>query len=173
LEELIYWGIILIFYLFSAYRSKQKKDKNQETLIPKGIPKQKKEPKQPDFSIFEFLDDAIENSSINLDRLPQNNEQGINSNMQKMHRVNREQDLDLLLSEKDEINNINDKKIKSKYNIKDKHLSHLETRINVGDKNKKSSSEKLLSIQKKLRNEPTKLAIVMQAIFDPPKSQGI
>ena len=90
-----------------------------------------------------------------------------------MHRANREQDLDLLLSEKDDINNINDKKIKSKYNIKDKHLSHLETRINVGDKNKKSSSEKLLSIQKKLRNEPTKLAIVMQAIFDPPKSQGI
>ena len=110
MEELIYWGIILIFYLFSAYRSKQKKDKKQETLIPKAIPKQKKEPKQPDFSIFEFLDDAIEKSSINLDRLPQNNEQGINSNMQKMHRANREQDLDLLLSEKDDINNINDKK---------------------------------------------------------------
>ena len=59
-------------------------------------------------------------------------------------------------------------------NIKDNHLTHLEKRIDLGKIKKRTSpAKKLLTIQKKLKNKPTKLAIVMQAIFDPPKSQGI
>ena len=68
---------------------------------------------------------------------------------------------------------VNDLKEKKEYNIKEKHLSHLKTKINLTHKKNTSPSKKLLTIQKKLQNEPTKLAIVMQAIFDPPKSQGI
>ena len=62
--------------------------------------------------------------------------------------------------------------LKSSYNIKDKHLSHLQSRINTKQVTT-HSEQKLLTLQHKLKNKPTKLAIVMQAIFDPPKSQSI
>ena len=70
------------------------------------------------------------------------------------------------------LNNINKKNSNRAYNIKDKHLDHLKSRITT----KQISShpeQKLLTLQQKLKNKPTKLAIVMQAIFDPPKSQGV
>ena len=57
-------------------------------------------------------------------------------------------------------------------NIKDKHLNHLKSRITTKETST-HSEQKLLTLQQKLKNKPTKLAIVMQAIFDPPKSQGI
>ena len=60
----------------------------------------------------------------------------------------------------------------STINIKDKHLDHLQSRINTNNVIT-HSEQKLLTLQNKLKNKPTKLAIVMQAIFDPPKSQGI
>ena len=62
--------------------------------------------------------------------------------------------------------------LKSSYDIKDKHLSHLQSRI-ITKQDTTHSEQKLLTLQHKLKNKPTKLAIVMQAIFDPPKSQGI
>ena len=75
-------------------------------------------------------------------------------------------------AEVDDLNNINKKNSNRAYNIKDKHLDHLKSRITT----KQISShpeQKLLTLQQKLKNKPTKLAIVMQAIFDPPKSQGV
>ena len=57
-------------------------------------------------------------------------------------------------------------------NIKDKHLDHLKSRITTKQISS-HSEQKLLTLQQKLKNKPTKLAIVMQAIFDPPKSQGV
>ena len=56
--------------------------------------------------------------------------------------------------------------------LKDQHLDHLESRIETKDQSI-YSKQKLLTLQEKLKNKPTKLAIVMKAIFDPPKSQGI
>ena len=68
--------------------------------------------------------------------------------------------------------NIYKKDSKGSYNIKDKHLDHLQSRITTKEIST-HSEQKLLTLQQKLKNKPTKLAIVMQAIFDPPKSQSV
>ena len=74
--------------------------------------------------------------------------------------------------EVDDLNSINKKNSNSAHNIKDKHLEHLQSRITTKQISS-HSEQKLLTLQQKLKNKPTKLAIVMQAIFDPPKSQGV
>jgi hypothetical protein len=71
-----------------------------------------------------------------------------------------------------DLNEIVSRDDKKSYNIRDKHLSHLKSRIENKTISSKSE-QKLLTLQQKLKNKPTKLAIVMKAIFDPPKSQGI
>jgi hypothetical protein len=132
LEELIYWGIIFLFYLFSAYRSRQKKVEAEEFQVVEPSPQTENRNSRTDFNnIFEFLDEAMEKSALNI--------------------VDKED---------------------STINIKDKHLDHLQSRINTNNV-VTHSEQKLLTLQNKLKNKPTKLAIVMQAIFDPPKSQGI
>ena len=75
-------------------------------------------------------------------------------------------------AEVDDLNNINKKNSNRAYNIKDKHLDHLKSRI-ITKQISSHPEQKLLTLQQKLKNKPTKLAIVMQAIFDPPKSQGV
>ena len=156
MEELIYWGIIFLFYLFSAYRSRQKKVETEDIQVP-DIPIQS-EPQKPkaDFNIFEFLDDAVE---MNLVQPPTKDSSQSETNTRP---ITPDYDLNSITSPVDN----------ESYNIKDKHLSHLKSRIET--KTISSNSEqKLLTLQQKLKNKPTKLAIVMQAIFEPPKSQGI
>ena len=168
MEELIYWGIILLFYLFSAYRSRQKKVETEDFQAPELLPKTDNETSKKDFNIFKFLDEAMEKSAIELD-------DSLNSNI-----VDTSNDDSIILrqSEKSiqgpltEVDNINKKDLKRSDNIKDNHLSHLRSRITT--KHISSHSEqKLLTLQQKLKNKPTKLAIVMQAIFDPPKSKSV
>ena len=87
-----------------------------------------------------------------------------------------------LVNEKLSIPNIEDELIESNHeknqhsgraiNLRDQHLDHLQSRIQT-KKHAIHSKQKLLTLQEKLKNKPTKLAIVMKAIFDPPKSQGI
>tara|TARA_X000001036_G_scaffold429857_1_gene461678 strand:- start:7555 stop:8040 length:486 start_codon:yes stop_codon:yes gene_type:complete len=161
LEELIYWGAIFLFYIFSAYRSRQKKENSKEVIAPKPLPNQENKSQKSDFNIFEFLDGAMEKSAIELEELPK----AVKSEINTSRATNS--------FKQDNYSNINDTKTRNEYDIKEKHLSHLKTKLNIGDKKNVSSSKKLLTIQKKLKNQPTKLAIVMQAIFDPPKSQGI
>lgn len=161
MEELIYWGIILLFYLFSAYRSRQKKQNKEEVFDPQPLTPKTNNSNNPDFNIFEFLNDTMEKSAIDIERIPTNERNTINANVTTSKKKNVEE------------NNIFQEDLEPEYNIKDKHLTHLENRISHGNKKKKSPSKKLKTIQKKLQNKPTKLAIVMQAIFDPPKSQGI
>jgi hypothetical protein len=67
LEELIYWGIIFLFYLFSAYRSRQKKVKSEDFQVPEVKPDPVPKTSTPDFNIFEFLDDAVEKSAVEMD----------------------------------------------------------------------------------------------------------
>ena len=67
MEELIYWGIIFLFYLFSAYRSRQKKVKSEDFQVPEVKPDPVPKTSTPDFNIFEFLDDAVENSAVEMD----------------------------------------------------------------------------------------------------------
>ena len=163
MEELIYWGAIFLFYIFSAYRSRQKKQNSEEVFAPKPLSNQENKSKNSDFNIFEFLDEAMEKSTIDLEELPKT----VNSE------INTVDTLRAKSTTKQDSYSINDIKVEKKYDFNEKHLSHLETKINLVQKKNTSTSKKLLTIQKKLQNDPTKLGIVMQAIFDPPKSQGI
>jgi cbb3-type cytochrome oxidase subunit 3 len=163
LEELIYWGAIFLFYIFSAYRSRQKKQNSEEVFAPKPLSNQENKSKNSDFNIFEFLDEAMEKSTIDLEELPKT----VNSE------INTIDTLRAKSTTKQDSYSVNDIKVEKKYDFNEKHLSHLETKINLSQKKNTSTSKKLLTIQKKLQNDPTKLGIVMQAIFDPPKSQGI
>lgn len=163
MEELIYWGAIFLFYIFSAYRSRQKKQNSEEVFAPKPLSNQENKSKNSDFNIFEFLDEAMEKSTIDLEELPKT----VNSE------INTVDTLRAKSTAKQDSYSVNDIKVEKKYDFNEKHLSHLETKINLVQKKNTSTSKKLLTIQKKLQNDPTKLGIVMQAIFDPPKSQGI
>ncbi len=163
MEELIYWGAIFLFYIFSAYRSRQKKQNSEEVFAPKPLSNQENKSKNSDFNIFEFLDEAMEKSTIDLEELPK----PVNSE------INTVDTLRAKSTTKQDSYSVNDIKVEKKYDFNEKHLSHLETKINLSQKKNTSTSKKLLTIQKKLQNDPTKLGIVMQAIFDPPKSQGI
>ena len=158
MEELIYWGIIFLFYLFSAYRSRQKKVEAEEFQVVEPPPQTENRNSRTDFNnIFEFLDEAMEKSASNLDDdlLTQHQSKQLNQSV-----INESPDLNIIDEEDSTIN------------IKDKHLDHLQSRINTNNV-VTHSEQKLLTLQNKLKNKPTKLAIVMQAIFDPPKSQGI
>lgn len=163
MEELIYWGAIFLFYIFSAYRSRQKKQNSEEVFAPKPLSNQENKSKNSDFNIFEFLDEAMEKSTIDLEEFPKT----VNSE------INTVDTLRAKSATKQDSYSVNDIKVEKKYDFNEKHLSHLETKINLSQKKNTSTSKKLLTIQKKLQNDPTKLGIVMQAIFDPPKSQGI
>ena len=171
MEELIYWGIIFLFYLFSAYRSRQKKVETEEFQVPEPLPQTENKTSKTDFNIFEFLDEAMEKSAIELDDslttdfVETSKDDSIISSQSK-------QPIQPDYAELDDLNNINKKNSNSAYNIKDKHLDHLQSRI-ITKQISSHSEQKLLTLQQKLKNKPTKLAIVMQAIFDPPKSQGI
>ena len=170
MEELIYWGIIFLFYLFSAYRSRQKKVEAEEFQVAEPSPQTENRNARTNFNnIFEFLDEAMEKSALNLDDdLASNINQQSNDDLLTQH-----QSKQLNQSVINEVPDLNivDKK-DSTIDIKDKHLDHLQSRINTNNV-VTHSEQKLLTLQNKLKNKPTKLAIVMQAIFDPPKSQGI
>ena len=163
MEELIYWGAIFLFYIFSAYRSRQKKQNSEEVFAPKPLSNQENKSKNSDFNIFEFLDEAMEKSTIDLEELPKT----ANSEIDTVDTLRAKS------TTKQDSYSVNDIKVEKKYDFNEKHLSHLETKINLVQKKNTSTSKKLLTIQKKLQNDPTKLGIVMQAIFYPPKSQGI
>ena len=171
MEELIYWGIIFLFYLFSAYRSRQKKVESEQFQVPDPLPQTENKTSKTDFNIFEFLDEAMEKSAVDLDDslatdfVETSKDDLIISSQSK-------QPIQPNYAEVDDLNNINKKNSNRAYNIKDKHLDHLKSRITTKQISS-HSEQKLLTLQQKLKNKPTKLAIVMQAIFDPPKSQGV
>lgn len=163
MEELIYWGIIFLFYLFSAYRSRQKKAEAEDFQIPEIQPNPIQKKNNQDFNIFEFLDNAVEKSAVEMDTFVKNNESSHEND--KFSSSNIE----------DEIYDTHDDRkqdFKRTIDLKDQHLDHLQSRIEIKEQSI-YSKQKLLTLQEKLKNKPTKLAIVMKAIFDPPKSQGI
>ena len=170
MEELIYWGIIFLFYLFSAYRSRQKKVEAEEFQVAEPPLQTENRNSRTDFNnIFEFLDEAMEKSTSNLDDdLASNINQQSNDDLLTQHQS--KQLNQSVINESPDLNIIDEED--STINIKDKHLDHLQSRINTNNV-VTHSEQKLLTLQNKLKNKPTKLAIVMQAIFDPPKSQGI
>ena len=172
MEELIYWGIIFLFYLFSAYRSRQKKIEDEQFQVPDPLPQTQNKTSKTDFNIFEFLDEVMEKSAVELDdSLTSNFVEPLKDDSLISRQL--KQSVQASDTEVDDLSKDNYKEnSKSSYNIKDKHLSHLQSRI-ITKQVESHSEKKLLTLQLKLRNKPLKLAIVMQAIFDPPKSQSI
>ncbi len=173
MEELIYWGIIFLFYLFSAYRSRQKKAESEQFQVPDPLPQTQNKTSNKDFNnIFEFLDEAMEKSAVELDDSLTSNFVEPSKDDSVISKQSK-QSIQVSYDEENEFNkNIYKKDSKGAFNIKDKHLDHLQSRI-ITKQTSIHSEQKLLTLQEKLKNKPTKLAIVMQAIFDPPKSQSI
>lgn len=172
MEELIYWGIIFLFYLFSAYRSRQKKVEGEQFQVPDPLPQTENKTSKTDFNIFEFLDEAMEKSAVELDDSLTSNFVEPSKDDSLISRQT-EQSVQASYTEVEDLNKDNyNRELKSSYDIKDKHLDHLQSRI-ITKQVTSHSEQKLLTLQNKLKNKPTKLAIVMQAIFDPPKSQSI
>ena len=167
MEELLYWGAILAFYLWSAYRSNQKK---AQQIKPQQAPLKKElnNPQIPNNSkinILDFLNDAFEEQSKaisvqnTVDRSSKKGNQSIKDSS-KNHFDNN-QDLSV----------IDDRHLEN-HKIKDQHLDMIKSRLNhkqVLTKSKKNNST-LVRVQKKYTNNPTKLGILMQAIFEPPKA---
>jgi hypothetical protein len=167
LEELLYWGAILAFYLWSAYRSNQKK---AQQIKPQQAPLKKEldNPQIPNNSkinILDFLNEAFEEQSKaisvqnTVDRSSKKGDQSIKDSS-KNHFDNN-QDLSV----------IDDRHLEN-HKIKDQHLDMIKSRLNhkqVLTKSKKNNST-LVRVQKKYTNNPTKLGILMQAIFEPPKA---
>ena len=167
MEELLYWGAILAFYLWSAYRSNQKK---AQQIKPQQAPLKKElnNPQIPNNSkinILDFLNEAFEEQSKaisvqnTVDRSSKKGDQSI-KDTSKNHFENN-QDLSV----------IDDRHLEN-HKIKDQHLDMIKSRLNhkqVLTKSKKNNST-LVRVQKKYTNNPTKLGILMQAIFEPPKA---
>ena len=124
-------------------------------------PAENVDPSKPEFNLFEYLNDAMEKSAVDLDKS--------NLKMQPIIDIEENYEPELVTKQREEPEIINEQN----FDIKNQHLDHLKSRIKTGANTIDSSSERLKVIQKKLRNKPTKLGIVMQAIFEPPKSQGL
>ena len=148
MEELLYWGAILGFYLWSAYKSNQKKAKR---LIPKESPIEKKLEEAPQLpnnqkiNILDFLNDAFEQSASSLEDQPQESIPSIKES------------------------NIEEKSLDD-LNIKEQHLDALHSQLEHKEVSLSKHNQTLISVQKKYQNNPTKLGIIMQAIFEPPKA---
>ena len=148
MEELLYWGAILGFYLWSAYRSNQKKAKR---LIPTESPIEKKLEEAPQLpnnqkiNILDFLNDAFEQSASSLEDQPEESIPSIKES------------------------NIEEKSLDD-LNIKEQHLDALHSQLEHKEVSLSKHNQTLISVQKKYHNNPTKLGIVMKAIFEPPKA---
>ena len=154
MEELFYWLVILAFYLFSAYRSRKKKvipppiEKEIEDTIPDVPPPQTK-------SVLDFLNDAFEKMETEVDeiKIPQPVQD------QSMHHIKP--------SFEEHFDDMHDMS-----KVDDRHLGPLQSRI----KHTRTkydffhAKSKVKILQEKYSNNPLKLGIIMQTIFDKPKA---
>ena len=166
MEELLYWGAIAGFYLWSAYRSNQKKAKR---LVPSQTPAKKdlKNPQIPnnqEINVLDFLNRAFEESTgPRKEEVPK---KAVLSN--KSEHAIQDKFLDHFNSKHD-LSIVDDRHLDS-IAIKDQHLDSISSRLNRKVKKVVVKKKKSLElIQKKYRKNPTKLAMTMQAIFEQPK----
>ncbi len=154
MEELFYWLVILAFYLFSAYRSRKKKvipppiEKEIEDTIPDVPPPQTK-------SVLDFLNDAFEKMETEVDeiKIPQPVQD------QSMHHIKP--------SFEEHFDDMHDMS-----KVDDRHLGPLQSRIKHTRTKYDSFHDKpkIKILQEKYSNNPLKLGIIMQTIFDKPKA---
>ena len=154
MEELFYWLVILAFYLFSTYRSRKKKvipppiEKEIEDTIPDVPPPQTK-------SVLDFLNDAFEKMETEVDeiKIPQPVQD------QSMHHIKP--------SFEEHFDDMHDMS-----KVDDRHLGPLQSRIKHTRTKYDSFHDKpkIKILQEKYSNNPLKLGIIMQTIFDKPKA---
>jgi len=162
LEELLYWGAILGFYLWSAYKSNQKK---AQAIKPQQSPvKQKVDspqiPSNQKINIMDFLNEAFEETTSKKEKPVVSNQAHEVQNKFKNH-----------FDGQHDLSAIDDRHL-DKLDLKDKHLGMIKSRLINKPKNnqRRRSSATLMTIQKKYRKNPTELGIIMQAVFEPPKA---
>jgi hypothetical protein len=165
LEELLYWGAILGFYLWSAYRSNKKK---AERLMPPQTPPKKEVenpqiPNNQKINILDFLNKAFEESVSTSVK----NTQNVLPDKEDHSTENTFVDH---FDSKHDLSAIDDRHL-GNLQIKDQHLEKIVSRL---DRKEQSSTKKrsntLALVQEKYRKNPTKVGIIMQAIFEPPKA---
>ena len=165
MEELLYWGAILGFYLWSAYKSNQKKAKR---LIPKEPPIEKKAeeipqlPNNKNINILDFLNEAFEEPSSHLENKPKESVPRIEDHVVK------EKFLDHFDSNHD-LSNIDDRNL-DRFDVKEQHLDKYQSPLRNKEIIVTHNNQTLVSVQKKYKRNPTKLGIIMQAIFESPKA---
>lgn len=162
MEELLYWGAILGFYLWSAYKSNQKK---AQAIKPQQSPvKQKVDspqiPSNQKINIMDFLNEAFEETTSKKEKPVVSNQAHEVQNKFKNH-----------FDGQHDLSAIDDRHL-DKLDLKDKHLGMIKSRLINKPKNnqRRRSSATLMTIQKKYRKNPTELGIIMQAVFEPPKA---
>jgi len=165
LEELLYWGAILGFYLWSAYKSNQKKAKR---LVPKEPPIENKAeeipqlPNNQKINILDFLNEAFEESVSSLENKTKESVPNIED-----HAV-KEKFLDHFNSDHD-LSNVDDRHL-DRLDIKEQHLDKFQSQLKHKEVDLTQHNQTLVSVQNKYKRNPTKLGIIMQAIFEPPKA---
>jgi hypothetical protein len=165
LEELLYWGAILGFYLWSAYRSNKKK---AERLMPPQTPPKKEVenpqiPNNQKINILDFLNKAFEESVST----PVKNTQNVLPNKKDHSTENTFVDH---FDSKHDLSAIDDRHL-GNFQTNDQHLKKIVSRLDSKEQsstNKKSNT--LALVQEKYRKNPTEVGIIMQAIFEPPKA---
>ena len=167
MEELLYWGAILAFYLWSAYRSNQKK---AQKIKPQQVPLKKELdnpqiPNNPKINILDFLNEAFEEQSkaISVQNTVDRSSKKVDQSIKDTSKNHFDNNQDLSV--------IDDRHLEN-HKIKDQHLDMIKSRLTHKHLllNNKQNNNTLVKVQKKYGNNPTKLGILMQAIFEPPKA---
>ena len=166
MEELLYWGAILGFYLWSAYRSKKKK---AERLMPQPqqTPSQKESdspqiPNNQKINVLDFLNKAFEESiSDKVVREPQvlKKTKDHSAKSTFVEHFDTEHDL----------SKIDDRHLKH-IKKENQNLGYIKSRLHTKTNHSINNKNLLLLVQQKYKKHPTKLAITMQAIFESPKA---
>lgn len=149
MEELIYYGILILFYLYSSYRSSQKRKQSRLESLKStevGFENRESKPQEPFFDLGINLEERSDPLAIFKEALEK--EKAIQESRKKVEII-----LDREIQ--------NEKKEPTFYENHPR-LS------NIKRKPKKTKSNKLLAIQRQYRNQPFKLAIVMKTILDEP-----
>ncbi len=176
MEGLLYWGAIAGFYLWSAYRSNQKKAKRlapKQAPAKRGVKSSPQIPNNQEINVIDFLNKAFgDNLIIDSEKstaLPKATKPNKEVLRKKNDHTTQNTFVDHFDSKHD-LSVIDDRHLDD-IKIKDQQLDSISSRLNRKvQKVIKKKKTPLELIQKKYRKNPTKLAMTMQAIFEQPKA---
>ena len=118
-------------------------------------------PNNQKINILDFLNEAFEESSS----LKNKTKESVPS---IQDHVVKENFLDHFNSDHD-LSNVDDRHL-DHLKIKEQHLEKFQSQLKHKEIDLNQHNQTLVSVQKKYKRNPTKLGIIMQAIFEPPKA---